>query len=486
MSLHTQAVSRLDVAGFRLPAVVDVGLTLIVVGLAVRISVDFAMNAHGFGGLRLANGVVLGILLSVPRRSWPAYLAAGFLGNVAGTIHLLGDGRSLDLILAVAGIVTAERAACAIALLPVLKEGPDWFGRRFVSAFVAIALFAVPLAGAALVGAVFALRTEREFGPVAFEWFVSGSLGMAMTAPLVLVVRKIDIGEFFHDRFGWLGMAIFAAVALTSSAVFFFSEAPVVFLTLPPLALAAFRLGLSGAALANFIMAAIILSMTVMGHGPFTVSTDPVMNLRFAQAFVFVSIVVTLSIAATVTNHRRVALTWKMKAEDFEKLLNIDMTTELPNRRAIERKIEEEWDMALKTVGRPPLSLAVISIDDFDTLTAGARRAEMDEGVANFSRNLRLIVRRTDWLARISDREFAVLMIQTGKAAAMEAVQTLYDLAQSFNFASVGRKPTLSIGVATIRPNRGREAGELPDLADLALVQARRKGGNCIEWRGKD
>jgi diguanylate cyclase (GGDEF)-like protein len=199
---------------------------------------------------------------------------------------------------------------------------------------------------------------------------------------------------------------------------------------------------------------------------------------------VFVSIVVTLSIAATVTNHRRVARHGN-EGGRFRKLLNIDMTTELPNRRAIEWKIEEEWDVALKTVGRPPLSLAVISIDDFDTLTAGARRAEMDEDVANFSRNLRLIVRRTDWLARISDREFAVLMIQTGKAAAMEAVQTLCDLAQSFNFASVGRKPTLSIGVATIRPNRGREAGELPDLADLALVQARRKGGNCIEWRGR-
>lgn len=486
MSAEANLGVKLDIAGFGLPVALDAMLTAVLVATAVRFGVDFTMGPEGFGTLRLANGIVLGILLSVPRRLWPIYLAAGYLGNVAGTIHLLGGGRSLDMVALIAGIVTLERAACALALHPFLKQMPHWGGRRFVLAFVAIALVAAPLGGAALIAAAYAARTELQFATVFFDWSVSGSLGMAVSAPLMLIARKVDFGEFVRQRLDLEALAIFAATALASSAIFFLADSPVAFVILPLTVLAAFRTGLSGTAIANFLMAMIVLVATIKGHGPFNVSPDAIVNLRFSQVFVFVSILISLSIAVAVTGHRRAAMVWKMAADDFERLLNIDTATELPNRRALEREIEEEWDVALKTVGRPPLSLAVISIDDFNIRAAGARRVEMEESAADFARNLRLTIRRTDLLARISDREFAVLMIQTGEAAAKKAVQALCDLAHGFNFASAGRKPTLSIGIATLRPRAGRDAGQLPDLADLALVHARRKGGNCIEWRGKE
>ncbi len=482
MSAEASLPVNLDVAGFRLPVALDVVLTAVLVAIAVRFSVGFTMGPEGFGTLRLTNGIVLGILLSVPRRLWPIYLTAGYLGNIAGTVHLLGEGRSLDMVALIAGIVTLERAACGLALHPFLKQLPHWGGRRFVLAFIAIALVAAPFGGAALIATASAVRTEFEFARVFFDWFVSGSLGMAMTAPLMLIARKVDFGEFVRQRLDLEALGIFAAVALASSAIFFLADSPVAFIVLPLIVLAAFRTGPSGTVVANFLMAVIVLVATILGHGPFTVSPDAIVNLRFSQVFVFVSILISLSIAITVTGHRRAATAWKSAADGFEKLLHIDTTTELPNRRALMRSLQTQWDAALKA--GQPLSLAMLSIDDFDKLWGNGNRTAMDEGIAGLSRNLRLLTRPADMLARFSEREFALLMPASGKEAAKEAVQALYDIIASFNFASDKRKPAFSIGIATLRPRKGRDAGQLPDLADLALVHARRKGGNCIEWRG--
>ncbi|MGQ0484998.1 MAG: MASE1 domain-containing protein [Hyphomicrobiales bacterium] len=467
-----------------MPVALDVVLTAVLVATVVRFSVDFTMGPEGFGTFRLANGIVLGILLSVPRKFWPAYLAAGYFGNIAGTIHLLGEARGLDMVGLIAGIVTLERAACALALHPFLKQMPNWGGRRFVLAFIAIALVAAPLGGAALTATAYAARTGREFATVFFDWFVSGSLGMAMSAPLVLIARNVDFGEFVRQRLDLEALAIFAATALAASAIFFYADAPVAFIVLPPIVLAGFRTGLSGTVVANFLMAAIVTIATIQGHGPFSVSPDPIVNLRFSQMFVFISILISLSIAVTVIGHRRAAMAWKTAADGFEQLLHIDQTTELPNWRALVRSLQTEWDAGLKA--RQPLSLAIISLDGFDKLWDNGNRAAMDESIAGLSRNLRLLTRRTDMLARFSEREFALLMPASGKQAAQEAAQELFDIIGSFNFASAKRKPALSIGIATLRPRKGRDAGQLPDLADLALVHARRKGGNCIEWRGEE
>ncbi len=442
------------------------------------------MGPEGFGTLRLANGIVVGILLSVPRRLWPIYLAAGFAGSIAGTIHLLGAGRDLDMVALIAGITTLERAACGLALHPFLKQLPHWGGRRFVVAFIAIALVAAPLGGAALIAAAYAARTELEFATVFVDWFVSDSLGMAMSAPLVLIARNVDFGKFVRQPVDLEAIAIFAATALASSAIFFLADSPVAFTILPLIVLAAFRTGLSGTVVANFLMAAIVLVSTILGHGPFNVSPDAIVNLRFSQVFVFVSILISLSIAVTVVGHRRAAMAWKSAADGFETLLHIDQTTELPNRRALQRSLQAEWDAALKT--GQPLSLAMISIDDLDALWADSNRAAMDEGIAGLARNLRLLTRPADMLARFSEREFVLLMPASGKEAAQDAVQALFDIIGSFNFASAKQKPALSIGIATLRPRKGYDAGQLPDLADLALVHARRKGGNCVEWRGEE
>ncbi len=484
MGTLAHPVVRLNVAGFKLPVALDVVLTAILVAAAVRIGVDFTMGPEGFGILRLGNGIVLGILLTVPRRLWPIYLAAGYLGNIVGTIHLLGEARSLDMIGLIAGIATLERAVGALALHPFVKELPNWGGRRFAFAFVAVALVAAPAIGAALTGLAYAARTGMEFETVFLEWAVSGSLGMAISAPLMLMARNVDFGEFVRRRLDFEVAGILAAVVLASFSIFLLNREPIAFLTLPLVVLAAFRTGLSGTVIANFLMATIVLVATILGHGPFNVAPDPIVNLRYSQAYVFVSILISLSIAVAVTGHRRAAMAWKTAAENFETLLHIDTATELPNRRALERRLLAEWDVALKT--RQPLSLAIVSIDDFDKLWGNGNRAAMDEDIAGLSRNLRLLTRQTEMLARFSEREFALLMPACGKEAAKEAVQAVNDIIGSFNFASAKRKPALSIGIATLRPRTGRDAGQLPDLADLALVHARRKGGNCVEWRGDE
>lgn len=475
--------TRLDIAGFRIPVGLDLLLSALLVTVVVRIGAEFTMGPERFSSLRLGNGIMLGILLSVPRKYWPAYLAAGFLGNMAATIYIPGEVRGYDVSLLIAGIVTIERYFCALALQPYLKQLPNSNGLKFAMAFVVIALVAAPLGGAVIAGLMLAAIKNQNFLSVFWEWLISGSLGTAIMAPLMLVARQADIDEFIHHRLDRKALAILAATVLATSMIFFFTSLPVPFIILPLTALAAFFTGLTGTVTANFLVALIVIVATLTGHGPFMVSSDAIVNLRLAQAFIFVSILISLTLAISLTGYRRATRSSQIVADDLKKQLHTDQATALPNRHALEEHLEAEWDNAVKTA--TPLSLAMISIADFESLWGDGSRRMREEGIAEFAHNLHLFVRHTDMLYRFSEGEFALLMPASDSRSAHDTVKALTSVIGSFNVSSARKKPETHIGIGTLQPRPGSSAGDLMDFADRALVASKQKSGNSIEWCGE-
>src|ERR1700744_3975947 len=71
--------------------------------IAVSYSLLLARHTGSVLTIWIPNGIVLGALLSVERRKWPYYLAAAFLGFMAGQIighgGLLGKGFAVPLAL---------------------------------------------------------------------------------------------------------------------------------------------------------------------------------------------------------------------------------------------------------------------------------------------------------------------------------------------------------------------------------------------------
>ncbi|PCD03891.1 hypothetical protein COC42_06070 [Sphingomonas spermidinifaciens] len=164
-------------------------------------------------------------------------------------------------------------------------------------------------AAASLVGALFGAAVVTSgvgYGLAVLRWFAADALGMLVLGPMILVAFNPDSRSIL--RAGRLpeALAICALVALVTALVFDQTRYPALFAILPPLTLAAFRLRFVGATVAVPIVAAIASLQTMLGHGPIAGLIDqPGERILFLQAFLAVTVMSTLPIAAVLVEQRR-------------------------------------------------------------------------------------------------------------------------------------------------------------------------------------
>lgn len=157
-----------------------------------------------------------------------------------------------------------------------------------------------------------------------------------------------------------------------------------------------------------------------------------------------------------------------------------DELTELPNRRAFMRRLEDEV-ARVQRYGYP-LSLALIDMDGFKAVNDKYGHAAGDEVLRNFSTNILSIFRHHDMVARYGGEEFAVLLPNTDKAGALRALEKVKKRTAESSYQLEGRAmpmPTFSAGISLYKP--GETPGNLIERADRALYQAKRMGRNRIE-----
>ncbi|MCC6206611.1 MAG: GGDEF domain-containing protein [Gammaproteobacteria bacterium] len=162
-----------------------------------------------------------------------------------------------------------------------------------------------------------------------------------------------------------------------------------------------------------------------------------------------------------------------------------DELTELPNRRAFVRRLEDEV-ARVQRYGYP-LSLALIDMDGFKSVNDKYGHAAGDEVLRNFSTNILAIFRHHDMVARYGGEEFAVLLPNTDKAGALRALEKVKKRTAESSYQHEGRAmpmPTFSAGISLYKP--GETPGSLIDRADKALYQAKRTGRNRIELAQHD
>jgi diguanylate cyclase (GGDEF)-like protein len=162
-----------------------------------------------------------------------------------------------------------------------------------------------------------------------------------------------------------------------------------------------------------------------------------------------------------------------------------DELTDLPNRRAFLRRLEDEV-ARVQRYGYP-LSLALIDMDSFKSVNDRYGHGAGDEVLRNFASNVLSIFRHHDMVARYGGEEFAVLLPNTDRNGALRALEKVRKRTSESSYQFGGKTmamPTFSAGISLYRP--GETPGSLIERADKALYQAKRLGRNRIELAQHD
>lgn len=150
-----------------------------------------------------------------------------------------------------------------------------------------------------------------------------------------------------------------------------------------------------------------------------------------------------------------------------------DPLTGLPNRRALDERLEE-----LSTqVGEKPLAIALVDLDGFKGVNDRMSHADGDDVLRVIASTVRDTLRGSDMVARYGGDEFIVLLpgapLEPAAAALRRAADAVQRLPQDLSHGV-----TLSVGVVSLRPDE--TAARALARADAAMYQAKRGGGNDV------
>lgn len=133
-----------------------------------------------------------------------------------------------------------------------------------------------------------------------------------------------------------------------------------------------------------------------------------------------------------------------------------------------------------------PVGLLMIDVDHFKAVNDAYGHPAGDRALREVARRLRRCLREVDLPCRYGGEEFAVILPHTDVEGACQVAQRVRAAVEDGPMAlaqGVTRRITVSIGVAAC-PRDGTTAQGLIDVADAALLRAKRAGRNRIAVAG--
>ena len=155
-----------------------------------------------------------------------------------------------------------------------------------------------------------------------------------------------------------------------------------------------------------------------------------------------------------------------------------DALTELPNRGAYDKRVEEEIQRCSRN--SEPLCVAVLDIDFFKKINDKYGHSVGDKTLQIVAKSLRKTFRATDYIARYGGEEFVCLLVNTHPKEAIQPLEKVRKAIESIPFVIKKDRLniTISIGVSELRPTD--DGHTLFDRADKALYEAKQTGRNKV------
>ena len=173
------------------------------------------------------------------------------------------------------------------------------------------------------------------------------------------------------------------------------------------------------------------------------------------------------------------------KIEMLDKLVRIDDLTGIYNRREYNNKIEMEINRAQRT--QTPLALLMIDIDYFKLYNDTYGHGLGDKCLIKIAKTINNIgLRKSDLFARYGGEEFVIVLPNTNLDGAIlvanRVMKSINDLKEPHKSSKVSEYVTLSVGIASIIPQKETSVVEFESLADKELYKAKENGRNQISY----
>ena len=167
--------------------------------------------------------------------------------------------------------------------------------------------------------------------------------------------------------------------------------------------------------------------------------------------------------------------------EQLEHAALTDALTGLPNRRAIETRLDQEVSRATRE--ETALSLAIVDADRFKRINDRFGHAAGDAALRALAAALRDELREHDLIGRWGGDEFLVLLPATSPKAAADAIDRTRRTIAATGVPLPGGEAIglcVSAGVQTWDPTHHAAPADLVRDADLALLEAKARGRDRV------
>lgn len=156
-----------------------------------------------------------------------------------------------------------------------------------------------------------------------------------------------------------------------------------------------------------------------------------------------------------------------------------DTLTRLLNRRYLPAIVKRE--IGLSQANRQPFALLLLEVDHFADIASTLGASAADMVLAQLADALSDSVRASDFVFRVGDDQFALLLVDADRDAAAAVAQSLRQLVAGLaprSGADLTPRLALSVGVAPFEGHPDYE--HLLRRAEAARAQARREGGDRV------
>jgi diguanylate cyclase (GGDEF)-like protein len=166
---------------------------------------------------------------------------------------------------------------------------------------------------------------------------------------------------------------------------------------------------------------------------------------------------------------------------ELERLATTDSLTQVANRRRFDDYLQQQWSHTSRS--QSPLSLILCDVDYFKRYNDHYGHQLGDECLKQVAQAIRdALQRSTDLAARYGGEEFGIILPYSDLNGAMlvaEAIQTkIQELQCPHSRSEVSSYITVSMGIASLTPERSLSPKTLLKAADAALYQAKTQGRN--------